>query len=276
VITGYRRASGALGARNHLLVLPSVICSTVVARTIAGDDAVAISHQHGCAEVGDDVVHTDDVFSALGVHANVGGALVVGLGCETVQGGQIAERIERQGGQVAFVGIQTTGSTSAAVLRGRELLAILRSEAERTTRSQGALDEVVLGLDSRSAPFAGSLNAIVQREGARVVLPEVDMPPGASCHPDLARAGAQVIVSWCGPGEAAVGFAICPVVAVAGDAALYEAMPDEFDLVGAGRTDDDVAQSVWATAIEVFKGREVAAERRGASDFLLRRVARSM
>jgi len=248
----------------------------VVAASIAQQDAVAITHQHGCAQVGDDVTYTKRVFASLGVHPNVGGVLVVSLGCETVQGGALAETIEHDGGAVRFVGIQSAGGTLEAVSRGQVMLAELLSNAALVERRDGEASDVVVGLDSADAPFAGALVELARAVGFHVVLPRGDVETGPTCHADLAAAGAQVIVSLLGPNETAMGFPICPVVSVTGDRDLYEAMPQEFDLLASGLGDTDVATSIWRVVVEAFNGLETATERRGASDLLLRRLSRSM
>src|SRR3712207_7941510 len=90
---GYRRADGTVGIRNHLLVVPSVVCANTVAQRVAAliPGAVAIPHPHGCAQVGDDVVLTERVLAGAAANPNVGAALVIGLGCETCQSGSVAE-----------------------------------------------------------------------------------------------------------------------------------------------------------------------------------------
>src|SRR6185437_9988593 len=82
--SGYRRAGGAVGVRNHLLVLPSVVCSTHVAGEIAAAaDGVGVVHQHGCLQVGDDLQHSERLLTGVAANPNVGAVLVVSLGCET-------------------------------------------------------------------------------------------------------------------------------------------------------------------------------------------------
>ena len=273
MIHGYRRPNGTLGARNHVLVLPSVVCSGLTAQLIAGDDAISVTHQHGCAEVGDDVVHTAAVFSGMATHPNVAAALVVGLGCETIQGTRLAERIGDQGQLVRYAGIQADGGTANTVTRGRELLGDLRSEVAGAQREAAGEDQLVIGLDDAAAPFAGALREIAARAGARLVEPQDGS--GAVQHPDLATAGAQVIVAWCGAGEGPRGFAICPVVSVSGDPELYEALAEDFEVDGSGDA-PAVAERIWRECIEVFDGKPTAAEQRGARDFYLRRLARTM
>ena len=57
---GYRRENGTYGVRNHLLIIPTSVCAgetaVNIARLVSG--AVAIPHQHGCCEIGDDFEKT--------------------------------------------------------------------------------------------------------------------------------------------------------------------------------------------------------------------------
>lgn len=273
MIRGFPRPSGAVGARNHVLVLPSVVCSALVAERIAGEAAVAVTHQHGCAVVGDDVEHTAGIFSGLATNPNVAAALVVGLGCETIQGTEVVRRIAAAGQSVRYVGVQAEGGTERTIARGRETRESLRAEADAATRQTVAESCLSVGLDDEGAPFAGELGRIASAAGARLVTAEG--VTGGEAHPELAAQGAQVIVAWCGPGSGPRGFAICPVLSVADDPALLAAMPQDFDLDGTSAP-DQVARAVWERVRRVFDGYATAAERRGARDFYLRRLARTM
>lgn len=307
-LRGYRRADGRLGARNHILVLPSVVCADQTATLIGSEPGtVAVVHQHGCGQVGDDVEHTERAFLGFATNPNVGAAVVVSLGCETIQGRRLANRIAERGQRLEFVGIQLMGGTFNTVDRGREAAGRLRGELAADRLVEGELGELVVGIatDGPDA-LAGRLTDLALAAGANVVLalkgrlsdgwppgatpdggPAVvadgDRAPaglsvienageGAEQHVALAVAGAQVIVSLRGPGHPPQGFATAPVVAVAGDAAIYSALADDFDLDGSATT----AEEIWQTVIETFNGRPTASETRGARDFVLRRLARTM
>jgi altronate dehydratase len=94
---------------------------------------------------------------------------------------------------------------------------------------------------------------------------------GAEQHVGLAGAGAQVIVSIREGWQAPVGCAIAPVIAVAGDQAMYEALEDDFDLGPSAS-----ANGIFQQSVAAFNGELTASERRGARDFILRRIARTM
>jgi altronate dehydratase len=121
---GYRRTDGSAGIRNHLLVVPSVICANTVAQRVASliPGAVAVPHPHGCAQVGDDVTLTEKVLAGAAANPNVGAALVIGLGCETCQSTDVAEltRALAPGKPVESYSIQDAGGSIKAISRGVE------------------------------------------------------------------------------------------------------------------------------------------------------------
>jgi len=139
-LPGWQHQGMTPGIRRHLLVIPSVICAAQAALTMAEEfpGAVAIEHQHGCAQLGGDARLTEQVLTGLGVHPNVAGALVVSLGCETVQGVGLHRAIVAGGQRAEFVGIQQAGGTGAAIQAGRQALA-------RLQRASAADPQVTLG-----------------------------------------------------------------------------------------------------------------------------------
>ena len=98
---------------------------------------------------------------------------------------------------------------------------------------------------------------------------------GALHHPELAASGAQIIVAWCGPGEGPRGFAVCPVIAVAGDPDLYAALGDDFDVDGAGEP-DAVAATIWQHVLRDVRRPADGRRAARARDFFLRRLVRTM
>ena len=100
---GYRRPDGRVGVRNHLLVVPTVICSSVVAERVAAAVApigTALPHTAGCGQLGPDMHTTHDTLAAYCRHPNVGAVLVIALGCEQVVAQHLADaaRQRRQAG----------------------------------------------------------------------------------------------------------------------------------------------------------------------------------
>ena len=66
-VHGFRRPDGRVGVRNHVLVVPTVICSAVVAERIAAAIApigTALPHLAGCGQLGPDLQVTHDTLAA--------------------------------------------------------------------------------------------------------------------------------------------------------------------------------------------------------------------
>ncbi|GAC1653023.1 MAG: hypothetical protein NVS9B1_01500 [Candidatus Dormibacteraceae bacterium] len=227
--------------------------------------------------------------------------MIVSLGCETIQGRRLANLIAERGQRTEFTGIQLMGGTANTVDRGREAVGRLRGQLAGDRRVPVTNANLLLGLATDApSPLAEAVAAAAAAAGVSVVIatpgprpeglwpdaPTVgygDRAPagrsviehageGPEQHVALAGAGAQVIVSLRGPGEAPHGCATVPVVAVAGDAAMFSALADDFDLDGSQVS----GAEVLALVIAVFNGQPAAAERRGAHDFVLRRIARTM
>jgi altronate dehydratase large subunit len=71
VFLGYLRTDGRVGVRNHVLVVPTVICSAVVAERIAASIApigTALPHLAGCGQLGPDLHVTHDTLAAYCRH----------------------------------------------------------------------------------------------------------------------------------------------------------------------------------------------------------------
>src|SRR6188472_4707913 len=97
---GYRRPDGRVGTRNHVLVVPTVICASVVAERIAAAAApiaTALPHLAGCGQLGPDMRLTHETLAAYCGHPNVGAVVVIALGCEQVVAGMLAEAARRHG-----------------------------------------------------------------------------------------------------------------------------------------------------------------------------------
>jgi altronate dehydratase large subunit len=196
---GYRRPDGRVGVRNHVLVVPTVICSAVVAERIAAAVApvgTALPHLAGCGQLGPDLTVTHDTLAAYCGHPNVGAVIVVALGCEQVVAQRLADEARRHQKPAAVIAIQIEGGTVRATSKGieiaREMVGVL-SHAERTWCDVSSLvvsvkcggSDYTSGLASN--PAVGRVaDRLVDRGGA-VVLGEVAEIMGAE-HLLAARA----------------------------------------------------------------------------------------
>lgn len=103
---GYRRPDGKAGTRNYIAIISSVNCSAHTVRKIAHhfsaetlaafpniDGVISIAHGYGCATRAgsDDHMLLQRTLAGIAAHPNVGGYILVGLGCEV---NQVCELVE--------------------------------------------------------------------------------------------------------------------------------------------------------------------------------------
>ncbi|WXG41583.1 MAG: UxaA family hydrolase [Candidatus Freyarchaeum deiterrae] len=180
---GFRRDDGTVGTRNHLLVIPSVVCANQVAVNVANDveGAVYITHPLGCGHLGADFMRVISSFVGFGRNPNVAATLVVGLGCENVPAKLVADEIAKFKKPVQYINIQDEGGTLKATRRGVEILLGLSEEASEFEREKCDLSELILGLkcggsDATSGlvanPAVGVAADMIVKAGGTAILPE--------------------------------------------------------------------------------------------------------
>lgn len=145
---GYRRPNGEVGIRNHLLIIPTVICANQVCNRIQQlvPNTVAIPHQHGCSQIGADKERTFDVLAGTGKNPNVGGVLIVSLGCEVVDPVQLGDEIRKTGKPVEVFDIQSAGGSVKAIQHGVELAGKMRALLDAMEKVDIPLSELKVGV----------------------------------------------------------------------------------------------------------------------------------
>ncbi len=157
-ISGFKRANGTYGVRNHLLVIPTSVCAADTAQKIATlvPGAVAIMNQHGCCQIGSDLALTQKTITGFGLNPNVGAVLVVGLGCDGVQARNVAKEIETSGKPVEFVVIQECGGTLKTIARGAELAAPMARNLSMQKKVQFEISNITMAMEcGGSDPTSG-------------------------------------------------------------------------------------------------------------------------
>jgi altronate dehydratase large subunit len=199
---GYRRANGTVGVRNHVLVIPSVMCANHVVDRIgrAVPDVVTVTHPTGCAQVGADFEQTKRTMAGFAANPNVGAVLVVGLGCETNESKALTQEIAARGQRVEVLGIQETGGTTETIARGIEMARGLVAEAAAHQREECSVSALILGTECGGSdgfsgitanPALGFASDRLVAEGGTVILAEVPELVGAE-HLLAARASEPV------------------------------------------------------------------------------------
>ena len=133
--SGFARAKGRAGTRNYIAVISSVNCSATVSRYVADhfrtndftrefsnvDGVVAFTHKGGCSY---DPNHGHEllqrVIAGMARHPNIGGYLLVGLGCEVNQIPALVDahqldQLEEGEQAPTFLTIQQTGGVRKTV-----------------------------------------------------------------------------------------------------------------------------------------------------------------
>ena len=144
MLQGYLRADGRKGIRNILVVAYLVECAHHVAREIAApfrDRGVHLIGFPGCYPN----AYALAMMEKLCTHPNVGGALLVSLGCEGFNKRQLTKTIEASGRPVQTLGIQDAGGTRKTIAVGCEWIErTLPALAAHTPVAMRA-DELVVG-----------------------------------------------------------------------------------------------------------------------------------
>ena len=171
---GYRRADGRAGTRNYIAILSNVNCSASVARYAAArftperlrdfpnvDGVLSFSHGSGCGMEfgGEHHQMLNRVMGGMARHPNIGGYVLVGLGCEV---GTIGHLIQDQGlVQIGGLGLasgnrasrpivlsmQDLGGTQKTIDEAERLVETLLPQVNAARRVTIPASEIVLGLN---------------------------------------------------------------------------------------------------------------------------------
>jgi altronate dehydratase large subunit len=157
---GYRRPDGRIGTRNHVLVVPTVICSSVVAERIAaaaGPAGAALPHLAGCGQLGPDMRVTHETLAAYCQHPNVGAVVVVALGCEQVVAQMLAETARRLQKPAEIVAIQAEGGTIRATEKGARIAETFAGQLAAAKREPCDVSELILSLKCGGSDYTSGL-----------------------------------------------------------------------------------------------------------------------
>lgn len=155
---GYLRSDGRKGIRNVVVVAYLVECAHHVARQIASQfpaDEVHLIGFPGCYPND----YANLMMKRLCTHPNVGGCLLVSLGCESFAKRELKEFIQATGRPVDLIGIQDTGGTRKTIEQGRGWVA----ETLKAVKSQPAVSmdasELIVGTICGGSDYTSGLTA---------------------------------------------------------------------------------------------------------------------
>lgn len=168
-LTGFVRAGGKVGVRDHVLVLSTVALANRWASLIAeGSDALVIAGEALRGLRGGDAPAQDALMAALVRHPNVGAALVLTM--DKVAAAALASALEGAGKPVAVLALLEQSGMAHAVKTGRAALADLCA-SERGHRETVGLGGLTLALECGGSDPTSALasNAAIGRFVDRVI-----------------------------------------------------------------------------------------------------------
>jgi altronate hydrolase len=199
---GYRRPDGRVGTRNFVLIVPTSMCashealqiSTIAEFTLYDrqrypnvDGVVAIPHNKGCGcQDGSTIDVMLRTLSNYADHPNVGGVVLIDLGCEKTNLAQVEKYLLKRerafAKPVAKIGIQDVGGTQAAIQRGLQEIEQMLPLVNEVGREECSVSELVLGVKCGGSdgfsgisanPSLGRAADLLVRSGGTVLITEV-------------------------------------------------------------------------------------------------------
>ena len=183
-ITGYERKNGTFGIRNHVLVLPTVSCVNGVIHRISREvpEAVCLPHAYGCGRGGRrDVEILSRILSGLVHHPNVGGAVLIGLGCEISNTKSLLPLIKEAGKPIEVFNVQEDGGSLKTAKKAAAAARRILSEVSSQPRTALPWDKLLIamecgGSDAMSGVTAnvamGAVSDWLVEKGATVIFGE--------------------------------------------------------------------------------------------------------
>ena len=141
---GWQRSDGRKGIRNTIVVAYLVECAHHVAREIVvpyRENDVHLIGFPGCYPN----QYAYKIMSRLASHPNVGGVLLVSLGCESFDRRGLLEVARESGRPAERLVIQMEGGTRATVAQGRRIVERMRAELDAQATVPMRTDELVVG-----------------------------------------------------------------------------------------------------------------------------------
>jgi altronate hydrolase len=199
---GFRRDDGRVGTRNFVLIVPTSMCASHEAQQISTiaeflhysrekypnvDGVVAIPHNKGCGcQDGSTIDVMLRTLSNYADHPNVGGVILIDLGCEKTNLAQVESYLLKRekafAKPVAKIGIQEVGGTQAAIEKGLQEVQQMLPKVNSVSREEFPISELVLGVKCGGSdgfsgisanPSLGRAADLLIRSGGTVLITEV-------------------------------------------------------------------------------------------------------
>jgi len=145
---GFVRPDGTVGVRNHVVIIPTSVDASHVAKKIQRlvPGTVALAHEHGAVQDDADAARLFRILAGVGQNPNVGAALIIGVrDSDTVNPRELAQTIARIGKRTSIIIMEQAGGTLKAIAMGAKRAEELCAEVNRANREPVGLERLLLG-----------------------------------------------------------------------------------------------------------------------------------
>ena len=187
---GYLRENGTVGVRNHVLLIANCSCANGIVQRIASEvpQVIPMLHTYGCSIPGE-YERWRRILLGVCTNPNVYAVVLVGVGCETDDARDIAQKIvDRRPMPVCVRIVQHDGGGEAVIKSCVEQAKIFASQAACMRRVEVPASHLVLGTECGGSdalsgvtanPAIGYVSDWVVEQGGTVLLSEVAEMIGA-------------------------------------------------------------------------------------------------
>lgn len=189
---GYVRKNKAVGTRNYYLVMPTSMCVSETALQVALslendpkvlkkypniNGIVAIPHTEGCGcDSGLQIDRLMRVLKGYLCHPNVGGCLIMDLGCEQTNyekmNAYLKDVAEEDSKPIDWITVQASGGTGATIEKTKKIILKRLEKVNQVERQPSAIAKLIVGTEcGASDSFSGiTANPIIGNVVDKVIL----------------------------------------------------------------------------------------------------------
>ena len=181
---GFPRKQGRCGVRHYVLVVALVGCVNSIVQHIAWQTgAHPITHEKGCLETEHEHQETFQALYGVMTHPNVGGVLLVGLGCEQIRKELFIDALRAFDIPFDAISVQDIGSAIEAETTGIEKVRSLQYRISKINRETMSASHLVVGVQCGGSdwttalvanPSIGVMADCVVAAGGTIIMSEVN------------------------------------------------------------------------------------------------------
>lgn len=189
-LTGYSRGKKK-GIRNHVILVSSVGCVNAMVEQVCSQerDVIPVLHPNGCGHLHEEAELVLKTLAGTCNNPNVGGVVVLGLGCESITSEQVAAKVDSGpefNRYVEFFDLQKIKEDVVPFIRGK--VRAIKEKVEKIPCVPINWSDITIGLECGGSdifsgisanPATGLVSDYLVSQGGRVILSEVPEMIGA-------------------------------------------------------------------------------------------------